>query len=195
MVDSLSGRGLEEVCSSYRTLRSEDRIVDAFGALALVATHPKVDRTRIVLFGISHGGGTTLQAAAAATVRSQAPPSARFRGFFALYPRCADDNLPGSKLAAPLRIHTGELDDWTPAHECEVLAASLRRSGNDAQMTVYPGAHHSFDSQDLPTILHVSGVQNFSSGQLRWGATVGYSPSATQSVRENLLEQLRLLLD
>jgi dienelactone hydrolase len=42
-------------------------------------------------------------------------------------------------------MHVGEVDDWTPAAPCRELTETLQAKGYDAQITVYPGAHHAFD--------------------------------------------------
>lgn len=62
VVDSFSGRGLREVCSDALALTANLRIQDAYGALRILATHPRIDPTRIALMGFSHGGMVTLGA-------------------------------------------------------------------------------------------------------------------------------------
>src|SRR5882724_11116880 len=63
VVDSFTGRGLREVCTQSRALVGTQRVPDAYGALAILGRHPRIDATRIGLMGFSHGGGTTLGAA------------------------------------------------------------------------------------------------------------------------------------
>ena len=78
-LDSFGGRGIREVCTT-RLLNPEDRLPDAFAALALLATHPRIDRERMVLMGFSHGGGVSRLAAAPSIAASYDRPGvARFR--------------------------------------------------------------------------------------------------------------------
>ncbi len=123
--------------------------------------------------------------------RSDGP---RFRAFFAFYPRCLNA-FQGGRTAGPLRIHTGELDDWTPARECVELAAMLKRGGNDVGTTVYPGAYHAFDAVGAPAYRRLANVQNWATGRLQYGATVGYSREATEAAREKVRAELTGLVE
>lgn len=195
VVDSLTGRGFREVCTQYVALPSEARVPDAYSALYLLATHPRVDPARIALMGFSHGAATTIKAAEAFTARRHTRRDGpRFQAFFAFYPRCLNA-FQGRRTAGPLRIHTGELDDWTPAWECVELAAMLKQGGNDVETTVYPGAHHAFDNVGGPAYRRLENVQNWATGRLLYGATVGYSREATQAVREKVRAELTGLVE
>ncbi|HET7342784.1 MAG TPA: dienelactone hydrolase family protein, partial [Methylomirabilota bacterium] len=120
-VDSFRGRGLREVCTNSQPLLSVQRVPDAYGALRVLAGHPRIDTRRVALMGFSHGGGATLASAT----------------------QWAKDTYPElRRVSAPLRIHVGEADDWTPASRCRERVEALRRAGFDADITVYPGAHH-----------------------------------------------------
>ncbi len=117
-----------------------------------------------------------------------------------------------AELSAPLRIHIGAADDWTPAVPCQTLAASLRAAGQDVAITVYPGAQHSFDSVGR-AVTRLPNVDNGSA--CRWrlasmtgpilnpaeivgcrskGATVGYSAEATTAARERVRDELAAIL-
>lgn len=189
VVDSFRGRGLREVCVGGG-LASEDRTDDAYPALAVLAAHPRIDAKRIVLMGFSHGGRTALVAAAPSVARSYAREGAPgFRAFVAFYPRCRG-MFPGASVAAPLRIHIGALDDWTPAPPCEELAALLARRDADVRMTVYPDAHHGFDAVGGVLYRYLPDVRS-PRGR---GASVGYSPEATRAARANVRTELAALL-
>src|SRR5712691_5687092 len=184
VVDSLTGRGFREVCTQYLALPSEARVPDGYSALHLLATHPRIDPARIALMGFSHGAATTIMAAEAfAARRHTRSDGPRFRAFFAFYPRCLNA-FQGGRTAGPLRIHTGELDDWTPAWECVELAAMLKRGANDVEATVYPGAYR-----------RLANVQNWATGRLQYGATVGYSREATEAAREKVRAELTGLVE
>jgi len=213
VVDSFTGRGLTEVCMSSRALLSVQRLPDAYGALRRLATHPRIDARRIALMGFSHGGSVTLFSATAwAKEVYGREASAAFAAFLPFYPGCNSDYPARRAVSAPLRIHIGELDDWTPAAPCRELVAMLKAGGFDADITVYPGAHHSFDNVGrrvawLPRVDSAAGCPIRSAsilgpvlngaevlGCLHKGATLGWSPTATEQARRNVVAQLATLL-
>jgi dienelactone hydrolase len=212
VVDSFGPRGPRQVCTTG-AIRSTERIPDAYGALRILATHPRIDRRRIALMGFSHGGLTAVTSATGwAQETYTRPGDATFRAFFAFYPYCnARSNQPLA-LAGPLRIHTGELDDWTPAVPCVALGREARALGFDVQVEVYPGAPHGFDSIGtphrywpeyvnaaacFPRVETVMGpVINEAELQAcrRRGATSGWYPPAMEAARRLVRVQLAELL-
>jgi dienelactone hydrolase len=212
-LDSFTGRRLIEVCTNARALTGTQRIPDAYGALRVLATHPKIDARRIALMGFSHGGVVALRSATVWAKDTFAPagqPS--FRAFLPFYPFCNTIHPERERIAAPVRIHTGELDDWTPAAPCVRLVDLLRGTGQDATITVYKGAHHSFDNVGRP-VTHLPAVDNAAACTfnvksllepafppaseltcLRKGATIGASAEATTQARQNVRTQLTDLL-
>jgi dienelactone hydrolase len=214
VVDSFGARHLREVCTSSLQLIGSRRTPDAYGALQILATHPRLDPERIALMGFSHGAIATLASATAwARQRYAAPGGAAFRAFFAFYPYCnatAPEQAEG--MAAPVRIHSGALDDWTPAGPCLELARRARASGFDVEVTVYPNAYHAFDSVGTPVVRmrevenaaacapqmkHIMGpVLNLFDLRhcMTKGATIGWNPEATEAARRNVRAQLAQLL-
>src|SRR5215468_8148733 len=66
----------------------------------------------------------------------------RFAAAVAFYPGCAAGSwLRAYRAAAPLLILSGELDDWTPAAPCQLLAERARAQGQPVSIVVYPGAY------------------------------------------------------
>jgi dienelactone hydrolase len=119
----------------------------------------------------------------------------------------------GERISGPVRIHAGELDDWTPAASCVRLAQRLRDTGQDAVVTIYPGAHHGFDNIGH-ALRHLPNVANGANCTfqvasilgpfpptsevmkcLRKGATTAWSPEATEQARRNVRAQLAELLE
>lgn len=183
------------------------------GALRLPATHPRIDASRGALVGFSHGGILTLGAStqwAKDTYAAGSRPS--FRAFLPFYPYC-NTVYPGrDRMAAPLRIHTGELDDWTPSAPCAQLVDAMRASGHDATIEIYPRAHHGFDNIRLG-VVHMPNADNAAhcffrtasilgplpplaevTGCLRKGATVAGNAEAAALARRNVRTQLAALL-
>ncbi len=214
ILDSFSGRGLVEVRTNAWLLTGTQRIPDAYGALRALATHPRIDAGRIALMGFSHGGILTL-GASTVWARETFAPDGRpaFRAFFPFFPYCNTVYPERERISAPLRIHIGELDDWTPAASCIRLVERLKASGQDAGITVYPGAQHAFPAEGLgfarmrnvdngaacharlasilgPTVSPASELE----GCTQKGATIAGNSEAAALSRQNMRAQLLELM-
>jgi dienelactone hydrolase len=193
--DSFSTRGhADGVCTdaSPPIVSFAQRADDAYAALVHLQTLPNVDARRIAVMGGSHGGSSTLATIVdtAANSKRNAP---RLAAAIALYPGCGrsigDWSVERARDArhkitgysgvfrplAPLLILTGELDDWTPAEPCRRMAAASRQAGHPVEITVYPGAHHAFDSRAPVRFVAERRNQNSPSGR---GATTGGNAQA-----------------
>jgi dienelactone hydrolase len=201
-VDSLTGRGVSETCITSR-VAVWSRALDANAARRLIATHPRIDADRIAVMGFSHGGTTVLQLAGHEReygLRGDPPVDGPlFRAYVAFYPACNVWFGQVSGATAPIRIHVGELDNWTPARWCVRVADTLQGKDADIRVTVYKGAHHSFDNlgvpiQFLPRVLNYGECESATTvGCLKRGATAGYSTSATAEARKNVRLELETL--
>lgn len=194
--DSFTSRGHPEgVCTDASPSRGEvapsRRVRDAYAALAHARALPYVDGRRVGLMGGSHGGSTTLASMAApehAWALLAREKRAGFAGAVALYPGCGTtlgtwraDGSGTYRPVAPLLILIGEKDDWTPAAPCVKLAASTRATEHPAAITVYPGAHHSFDS-DRP-VRFVAARLNANAPGGRGATTGGDAAAWADSIR------------
>ncbi|MFO1415218.1 MAG: dienelactone hydrolase family protein [Burkholderiales bacterium] len=186
--DSFNPRGRRSVCLVRRgepTIAPATRRLDVLGALAFGTAQPGIDRTRAAIVGWSHGGSTTL-----ATVNGKdpaieafyaapgAPPP--FVAAVAFYPGCVVSLREGAGWLPmmPLRIDTGELDDWTPSSFCVRLGDSARLRGATMDVTVYPGAYHGFDA---PTGKVVLWKQVTTGAKPTEGVHVGPDPAAREA--------------
>jgi dienelactone hydrolase len=116
-----------------------------------------------------------------------------FAAGIALYPRCdwtygqwsivrRNGNL-GPMAAhfgtyaptAPTLILSGEIDDWTPAEPCRAMTEKSRAAGHPMEIKIYPGAHHSFDSDRPERFVAERSNPTSLSGR---GATTGGNPEA-----------------
>lgn len=188
--DSFTTRGHPDgVCTHASPGRAEvapsRRVRDAYAALAHARALPYVDGRRVGLMGGSHGGSTTLASMAApqgAWDLLAREKRAGFAAAVALYPGCGvtlgtwrEDGTGTYHAVAPLLILIGEKDDWTPAAPCAKLAASTRATAHPVAITIYPGAHHSFDS-DRPVRFVAARVNRHAPGGR--GATTGGDAAA-----------------
>jgi dienelactone hydrolase len=190
MPDSFTTRGhpggvCTDASPSRREVGPARRRIDAYAALAHARSLPFVDGRRVGVMGGSHGGSTTLAVMAAPESGGESPAQDRRGGFaaaVALYPGCRaalgswrSDGSGTYRAVAPLLILIGEKDDWTPAAPCVELARSSRATQHPVDIVVYPGAHHSFDS-DRP-VRYVATRVNMNAPAGR-GATTGGDPQA-----------------
>ena len=63
------------------------------------------------------------------------------------YPACGLKGAfkAGYKPTAPVRVFMGLADEEVSPKRCETLVAASRQQGGDIEITLYPGAAHSFD--------------------------------------------------
>ena len=123
-VDSFATRGIKEACDQPMP----DRQADALGALLYLSKLAFVDPKRIAVLGSSQGGIVALQLASTHPAGLFAiPDELKFRDAVAYYPLCS---VATDQLTIPTIILIGELDDWTPAKDCERLME--RRAGTGA---------------------------------------------------------------
>lgn len=138
-IDSFTPRDIEEICTDI--LRPVPRAADVNGAIVYLRGRPEIDSDRVVVMGWSHGAGVTLQIAAEpGSLRDDLKPAVK--GAVALYPYCSRSSQP---YRVPLLILIGGDDDWTPSGICSDMVAALPASSAPVELTVYPGATHSFD--------------------------------------------------
>jgi dienelactone hydrolase len=136
-VDSFASRGITEAC----TQEIWSRRGDALGALRHLSGLGFVDPDRIALVGASQGGGIGLQIASTGAVN--APQQPKFRAIVAYYPPC---RLAAEQLTIPALILIGDVDDWTPASDCESWMQRRAGKGAPVKLVVYPRAYHAFDN-------------------------------------------------
>ena len=141
---SFKSRGVESTVGEQLTVTIPMMIHDTFMALNKLSEDKNIDATRAGLTGWSLGGGVTLFAAWA-PIQEVISPDLKFSAHLPFYPPCMviPDVLKFNDV--PIHILAGELDDWVPAKACEELVEAANNSGNDLDITIYPGASHSFD--------------------------------------------------
>ncbi|WP_181704972.1 dienelactone hydrolase family protein [Chthonobacter rhizosphaerae] len=152
-LDSYTARGLREVSRDQQAFPQFAQVYDAYRAADVLAGHPAVDGSRIVLMGFSRGGNAALYGAMRRFHEGHGPRRARIVAYLPFYPACNIDLERGDEMVdAPIRQFHGEADDWTPVQPCRDLFARLEAAGADAELTVYPGALHGFDNPGNPAL-------------------------------------------
>jgi dienelactone hydrolase len=160
ILDSYTGRAIASTTEDQAQVNHLAVIGDAYRALELLATHPRIDPARIAVLGFSRGGGVALYTALKRFQRLRGPARARFALHVAFYPGCyfryVDDETVTDR---PIRIFHGTADDWTPIEPCRAYVERLRRAGADARITEYAGVHHGFANPNAGPAFRLSRAQ------------------------------------
>jgi dienelactone hydrolase len=208
IVDSFSGRGLVNTNSDQFSLGRLAMVFDAYRALEVLARHPRVDPSRIVLMGFSRGGQAALNASIKRFHRLQGPEGLSFAAFVPLYAQCATTFREDEDLVdKPVRMFHGTDDDYNSIAQCRAYVQRLKAKGQDVTLTEYSGAGHVFDGKAYKTRLSVPTWQTFRqcslaetpagttinsrTGQIfaagdpciELGPSVGYNENASREVR------------
>ena len=151
LVDTFTGRGIVNTVADQSQLSELSGTVDAYRAFARLATHPRIDATRIGLLGGSRGAMSTLFATSKRFHRMYAPAGADFAVYMAFYPPCSRTYIDDTDVVArPIRLFHGTADDAAPLAQCLSYVKRLQAAGRDAQLTEYAGAYHGFDNPLTP---------------------------------------------
>jgi carboxymethylenebutenolidase len=119
------------------TLPPDRAARDMSGAIDYLAGHDAVTSDGIGVVGFCMGG---MLALLLATGRPD-----KVKAVLAFYGFPQGDNEPDwSKLAAPVRGHMAENDDFFGPEAAHALEAKLQGMGKDVQFTVHPGTGHAF---------------------------------------------------
>src|SRR3954467_9816999 len=99
-IDGFTGRGLTSVNTDQASLGRLNFILDIYGALELLAKHPRVDPERIVLMGFSRGGQAALYASLTRFHNMWNKSGAQFAAYIPFYPDCATSYAGETEIAA-----------------------------------------------------------------------------------------------
>ena len=148
VVDSFAGRGLKPpvYAGSPGYTHFVAHLLDAYLALQLLGTHPRIDGSRVALMGFSRGGEVAVNAIFE-RFREGALGSApdRFVAYIPLYPYCNFRHTGRGLATAPMLMLLGGADEMTEPAPCEHFAAELKERGVPVRVVVYPNAFHGFD--------------------------------------------------
>jgi len=160
VLDSFTGRGLANTNYNQSQLGRLDLIVDAYRALDVLSSHPRIDPSRIALMGFSRGGQAALYASLKRFHRLYGPVGQEFAANIVFYPDCATTYRNDEDVAEmPIRIFHGSADDYDPVAPCRAYVARLQAKGKNVQLTEYAGAGHNFDNRAFKTPLKLEKAQ------------------------------------
>jgi dienelactone hydrolase len=145
-LDGFTGRGLTSVNMDQAALGRLAFTLDSYRVLEMLAKHPRVDASRIVLMGFSRGGQGTLFASLKRFHQMWNKSGAAFAAYIPFYPDCSTTYISDTDVDKPIRIFHGTPDDYNPVASCRRFVERLKAAGRDVQLTEYPNAQHGFDN-------------------------------------------------
>jgi dienelactone hydrolase len=163
-LDRFAPRGVQSTVDDQSQVPFAADVADAFAALKLLATHPRIDRSRIAVMGFSRGGTASIRSALERVIAGQgAPEGVRFAAHVQVYTGgCVGvyrvKAQPGVFSKAPMLWVHGDADDYTPIAPCRDYADRIAKAGTPVEFVVIEGAHHKFDSDDLRRV-YLRGAQ------------------------------------
>jgi dienelactone hydrolase len=164
VVDSFEPRGiltgeeiLKKLLHSYST-----RISDAYAALELLSTHPKIDKRKIAVLGYSHGAKVALFVASEKIRWSFIADDLRFAASIAYYPACFPQFKDIDFTHVPVLMLLAEKDNICPVEACLDYAQRIKDSGADVKVIVYKGAHHGFPVYSGNELMKVPSLPDWS---------------------------------
>ena len=146
VVDSFEMRGMTSVVDILKKVfhSYSIRISDAYAALELLSTHPKIDKSRIAVLGYSHGGRVALFVASEKIRWSFIADDLRFAASIAYYPPCSLQLKNIDFTKAPVLMLLAEKDNMAPIEPCLDYVQRIKDSGIEVQAIVYKKVHHGF---------------------------------------------------
>lgn len=133
VIDVFGPRGVKSTGEDQGLVPYGADTADAFAALGVLATHPRIDAKRI-----ANGSATS---------------SARFAAHLMMYSGGCAGQLavtakPGVFGPAPMLFVHGDADDYTYLSDCRAYAQRIAAAGTPTEVVVLPGARHKFDVDD-----------------------------------------------
>ena len=155
-LQSFKSRNETSTVGTQNTVTIPMVILDSYQALEKLGENPKIDIENVAITGWSLGGGVTLFSGWK-PIMDAINSDYKFAAHLAFYPPCFAEPSILEFTDSPMHILIGEIDEWTPADACVELTSFLKENGiNNVGITVYEGAHHSFD-RDEPIMIAEGG--------------------------------------
>jgi dienelactone hydrolase len=150
ILDSFTGRGITSTVADQSQLDSVAMMHDAFAALGKLATHPRIDPSRIAVMGFSKGAVPAVYSSSIRFRSAYGPGNAEFAAHIGLYTPCNVTYKQDDKVAnKPIRLFHGIADDYVSIEPCRTYVRRLKEAGADVALTEYPDAHHAYDNFTL----------------------------------------------
>ena len=160
VVDTFSGRGIVSTVQDQTQLGSVSMMVDAYKALELISTHPKIDAKHIYIMGFSKGAVASIFSATT-RFKKMYGGQAQFAGHIGLYTPCNTRFIGDTEVTgAPMRLFHGVTDDYVNVIPCRGFVDELKKKGVDISLTEFPNSDHSYDGPLTPNRLEIPKAQS-----------------------------------
>jgi dienelactone hydrolase len=131
-------------------------VADAYAALKLLASDPRIDAQRIAIVGFSYGGEVAHLTAMDRLRAAVDQGSARFAAHVAYYPAGVFGAIAesGAYTGSPILMLLGEKDDNLPVVKVEGYLDYAKAAASPApiEAKIYPGAYHAWTVPRLTTL-------------------------------------------
>lgn len=150
VIDVFGPRGIKSTGEDQSQVPFAADTADAFAALGMLASHPRIDPKRIAVMGFSRGGITAVRSGVLPIIHGTAPSGLRFAAHVALYSGGCSSVLavaakPGVFSPEPMLFVHGDADDYAYMSDCQTYAQRINAAGTPTEFVVLPGARHKFD--------------------------------------------------
>jgi dienelactone hydrolase len=216
MIDYFSGRDLYTIPDRIPLPRMNG-MVDAYRALAVLASNRRIDPNRIAIMGISWGGNAELYSSLERFTKMYGPSNAQFAAHIGIYGGCDTTFRDDLKTTGkPIRLFHGLADDYVAIKPCQEYVKRLKSVGADVTLTELPDAMHAYDwptlasTVPLPEALTLRGcvleegdngaILNAKTGKVFAGASdpciekgthLGYNAAAYKATVEGVTQFLK----
>lgn len=149
VVDYYAARGLnDDVAYLIRTgsVTEFDLITDAYEALGILSTHPRIDGERIGVVGFSYGGMAARLAMDDRIREALAPAHPGFAAHIDIYGPCFQKLGTQRTNGAPLLSLRGTKDASNNLQDCADRERELGDIGVDVSAVIYEGAGHAWEN-------------------------------------------------
>ncbi len=160
-------RGVKRTAENQTLVPYSADLMDAFQALMLLASHPRIDASRIGIMGFSRGGSVAFQTALEPLCRAVVKSDLGFALHIPVYAGCNQVYWSPQLRKAALLNLVGAEDDYATARPCEQLAERYAEAGMPVRSIRYAGANHSWDAMYQPFLLE-GATSAAPCGVLRW---------------------------
>jgi len=154
--DSFAARGTTGAAMSGSPGYLPAGVADAYAALRLLASEPRIDADRIAILGFSFGGDVAHLTAFESLRSALYPGQGRFAAHVAFYPGGNFGVIAerGAYTGSPVLMLLGGKDDNLPVAKVESYLAYARAAGNPVpiETVTYPDAYHAWTVPSLVTL-------------------------------------------
>ena len=158
IIDSQSTRDVRMPSELFQKVTVSMRVADAYAGLHLLATHPKIDKNRIGVMGMSRGGLVALLAQSK-KIRDcfSNNDGPKFSAVVLLYPSSFLQLKNIDLDDSPILMLLGEKDNITPTPMTLKYAQKIKTSHPNIEIKIYEKAYHAFD------------INEFAGTEFNWG--------------------------